>query len=73
MRKIVVLLFALAFLPTFCLAGSIDTINYQINISATWIETNPACVSNCTENMNISYVFELNTIHPIQLQVLLDG
>ena len=61
MRKSILL--ALAFLPTFCLAGSInnfDVTTYQINISATWIETNPACVSNCTENMNISYRFDLN-------------
>jgi hypothetical protein len=53
-------LLALAFLPALCHADPIDVTNYQMNITATWIETNPACVSNCTENMNISYVFELN-------------
>jgi hypothetical protein len=60
MRTIFVLL-ALAFLPVLCKADPIGVTDYQINIAATWIETNPACVSNCTENMNISYVFELNT------------
>jgi hypothetical protein len=61
MRKLVVLLFVLAFLPTLCLAGSIDDVTtYQINITATWIETNPACVSNCTENMDLSYRYESN-------------
>ena len=60
MRKLVVLLFPLACLSTVCLADSIDTVNYQINITATWIETNPACLSNCTETMNLSYIFELN-------------
>jgi hypothetical protein len=61
MHRVLVLLLTLVFLPVLCRADSIDVANYQINISATWIETNPACVSNCTENMNISYVFELNT------------
>jgi hypothetical protein len=61
MHRVLVLLLTLVFLPVLCRADSIDVVNYQINISATWIETNPACVSNCTENMNISYVFELNT------------
>jgi hypothetical protein len=61
MRRMLVLLFALVSLPTVCLAGSIDNVtNYQINITATWIETNPACVSNCTETMNLSYEFESN-------------
>ena len=63
MRKILVLLFALAFLPTLCLAGSIDNFDvttYQINITATWIATNPLCALNCTETMNISYRFESN-------------
>jgi hypothetical protein len=59
MRTIFVLL-ALAFLPVLCKADPIGVTDYQINIAATWIETNPACVSNCTENMNISYRFELN-------------
>ena len=63
MRRIFVLLLTLAFLPTLCLAGSIDNFNvtnYQINITATWIETNPSCVLNCTETMNLNYEFELN-------------
>jgi hypothetical protein len=63
MRRILVLLFALAFLPTLCLAGSIDNFDvttYQINITATWIATNPLCALNCTETMNISYRFESN-------------
>ncbi len=60
MRKLGILL-VLTFLPTLCLAGSIDNITtYQINITATWIETNPACVLNCTETMNLSYKFESN-------------
>lgn len=61
MRGSFVLLLALAFLPTLCLADSInDVTNWQINTTATWIEANPACVSNCTETMNLSYEFESN-------------
>jgi hypothetical protein len=31
-----------------------------MNVTATWIATNPLCGSNCTETMDLSYVFELN-------------
>jgi hypothetical protein len=65
MRTIFVLL-ALAFLPVLCKADPIGVTDYQINITATWIETNPACISNCTENMNISYVFEKNNSPNVQ-------
>ena len=57
MHRVLVLLLTLAFLPALCHA---DTINYQINVTGTWIETNPSCVLNCTETMNLSYVFESN-------------
>ena len=55
MHRVLILL--LAFLPALCHA---DTINYQINVTGNWTETNPACVSNCTETINMSYEFELN-------------
>ena len=59
MRNIFVLL-ALAFLPVLCQADPIGVTDYQMNITATWIATNPTCGLNCTETMNISYVFDLN-------------
>jgi hypothetical protein len=60
MHRVLVLLLTLVFLPVLCRADSIDVVNYQINITSTWIATNPACISNCTETMNLSYVFESN-------------
>jgi hypothetical protein len=57
MHRVLVLLLTLAFLPALCHA---DTINYQINVTGTWIETNPSCVLNCTETMKLSYEFESN-------------
>jgi hypothetical protein len=56
MRKVPALL-ALTLLSAFCHA---DTINYQINVIGNWTETNPACVSNCTETVNMNYEFEQN-------------
>lgn len=62
MRRILVLLFALACFPTFCLADSINSFDeYQINVRATWVATNPDCGFNCTETMSISYRFLVNT------------
>jgi hypothetical protein len=63
MRTIFVLL-ALAFLPVLCKADPIGVTDYQMNITATWIATNPLCGTNCTETMNLSYVFELNNGSP---------
>jgi len=63
MRRVLVLLLALAFLPTLCLAGSINNFNttdYQVNVTGTWVETNPLCVVNCTETISMSYEFESN-------------
>jgi len=59
MRTIFVLL-ALALLPVLCQADPMNVTDYQINVIGTWIETNPSCVSNCTENMSLSYEFESN-------------
>ncbi len=58
MRKLGILL-ALAFLPTLCLAGSIDNF-YQVNVTGQWTATNPLCISNCTETVTMSYEYEKN-------------
>ena|ERR1017187_1826779 len=58
MHRVFILL--LAFLPTLCRATQIDVTNYQIDVTGNWVETNPSCVSNCTETININYEFESN-------------
>ena len=60
MRRVLVLLLALAFLPTLCRAGSIDVTNYQVDVSGKFVEANPSCVSNCTETISVGYEFESN-------------
>jgi hypothetical protein len=62
MRRVFVLLLALAFLPVLCQA-QIDVTDYQIDITATWIGTGAPCVSNpsnCTETISMDYEFESN-------------
>lgn len=59
MSRVLVLLFALAFLPTLCRA-QVDVANYQIDVTGEWISTNPSCGSNCTETMNMDFVYERN-------------
>ena len=59
MRRVLVLLVALAFLPALCRA-QINITNYQVSITGNWTETNPSCISNCTATASISYEFEEN-------------
>jgi hypothetical protein len=59
MRKVLVLLLALASLPVLCQAQT-DVTNYQVDVISDWVETNPSCVSNCTETISMDYEFELN-------------
>ena len=56
MRRVLILLLVL--LPSLGWAGSIDTTAYQVNVSGTWLSTNPSCVSNCTETMSMSFVYD---------------